>query len=327
MSSRLSLARPPHEPPGPRRFGFVLIPGFSLVALSCAVDVLRAARLEAPDAGFAWTLLGPDGAAGAVASSSGVPLPVEPWPSPLDALVVVGGERTHLFRDERLDRALRTAARRGTMIGSLSDGAFLVAATGLFDGVRSTIHWKCQSAYRERHPSLDVRGSILEIDGGRFSCAGGTASLDLMLRLVGRTLGWEAAGRIADNYVHDRLRGEEQMQHESSGFRLVGRSPILAAALTEMEASLEAPLPIGTLASRAGTSIRHLDRVFRRHLGVSPSRHYRDMRLVRASGLLRQSGLSVGEIALACGFGSASHLARHFRAKFGEPPSSYRRGG
>ena len=329
----------PSAAPRPLRFGFVLVPGFSLVALSCAVEVLRAARLEAPDAGFGWALLAPGGEAGLVASSSGIALETVAWPGapapdapsphapdapPPDALAVCGGERTHVFRHAGLEGRLREAARRGAMIGALSDGAFLVAATGLYARARSTIHWKCQSAYRERHPGLDVRASIFEIDGARFSCAGGTASLDLMLRLVSRTLGLEAAGRIADNYVHDRMRGEDQMQHEG-GFRFAGRSAAMVAALAAMEANMEVPLPIAEVARRAGTGPRQLDRLFRRHLGVAPSEHYREMRLVRASGLLRQSDLAVGEIASACGFASPSHLARLFRGRFGASPSEYRR--
>ena len=332
----------------PLRFGFVLVPGFSLVALSCAVEVLRAARLEAPAAGFGWTLLTPNGAQGPVASSSGIALAAEAWRDlgrkerpetgnsvgdgdtrggGWDALAVCGGERTHAFRDRALEAALRDAARAGAMIGSISDGAFLVAATGLFDRARSTIHWKCQSAYRERHPRLDVRASLLEIDGARFSCAGGTASLDLMLRLVARTLGLEAAGRIADNYVHERLRGDDQMQHVSHGFRVAARSRALGHALGAMEAHMERPLSIDELARRAATSPRQLDRLFRRHLGAAPSAHYRDLRLARASGLLRQSDLAVSEIALSCGFNSASHLARHFRTRFGTSPVRYRNEG
>ena len=312
----------------PLRFDFVLVPGFSLVALSCAVEVLRAARLEAPDVGFGWRLLSADGPAGVVASSSGIALETTAWSDAAraDAIAICGGERTHHFRHAELEGRLREAARRGTMVGALSDGAFLVAETGLFDRARSTIHWKCQSAYRERHPGLDVRASILEIDGARFSCAGGTASLDLMLRLVARTLGIEAAGRIADNYVHDRMRGEDQMQHEASGFRFAGRSEAMVSALTAMEGNMETPLPIARVAAHAGTNPRQLDRLFRRHLGTSPSAHYRDIRLVRASGLLRQSDLSISEIAVSCGFTSPSHLARHFRARYGARPSEYRRG-
>lgn len=322
-----SMTTAPDDRLAPRRFGFVLVPGFSMLAVSSAVDVLRAARLDAPGAGFGWALLSPSDADGPVAASSGIRLDAAPRgdPAGFDAVAICGGERTHDFRDADLERWLRRAARSGAAIGSLSDGAFLVASTGLFDRCRSTIHWKCQSAYRERFPGLDIRASLLEIDRARFSCAGGTASLDLMLHFVLRVLGPGAAGRIADNYVHDRLRGDDHMQHEAGGYRMAGRDPVLAAALSLMEANMEQPLPIAQIAARVDVSARQLDRSFHRYLNVAPSAHYRGMRLVRAAGLLRQSGLAIGEIALCCGFQSASHLGRHFRIRYGTTPSVFRR--
>ncbi|MEM1366041.1 MAG: GlxA family transcriptional regulator [Pseudomonadota bacterium] len=319
----------------PTRFGFILIPGFSLLSFSCAVDVLRAACLEAPNAGFSWELLSPHGASSdappSIASSSGISLAVtQPHDmSNFDALIVCGGVRSHAFLQQfsrgELGVKLRAAAMAQRMVGSLSDGAYLVAATGLFDKCRSTIHWKCQSAYREMHPALDVRASLLEIDGNRVSCAGGTASLDLTLHLVARTIGWSAAGRIADNYIHDQMRSDEEMTFASEGFRFVGKATGLGEILTDMEAHIETPLSITELARRHSISPRQLDRLFRRHLGKAPTQHYRKLRLVRAAGLLRQSDLSIAEIAVACGFNSSSHLARTFREEFGKAPLAYRR--
>ena len=307
------------------RVGFLLVPGFSLVALSCAIDVLRAAKLEAPHKNIGWHMLG--GTTGTVESSSGISLDVAGISSTPDLSVVAvcGGDRTHLFQDAGVEGWLKRLARSGVKVGSISDGAFLLARTGLFDRCRSTIHWKCQTAYRELFPHLDARTSILEIDGARFSCAGGTASLDLMLRLLTDVIGPETAGRIADNYVHDTIRGAGQTQTAADAFRFAGRDPLFRRALFLMAQNLEAPIPIATIADRTGVNHRQLDRMFRRHLRCAPSTHYRELRLMRASALLKQSGLSVSEIAAGCGFQSASHLGRHFKQRFGETPSLHRR--
>ena len=203
----------------------------------------------------------------------------------------------------------------------------MVADLGLFDNCRSTIHWKCQLAYRERHPNLDVRPSMLEIDGNRFSCAGGTASLDLMLKFIVASAGEQVAGKIADNYFHDVIRGDgdDQVQHMTSVFRFAGREKLLSDALLLMESHLEEPLSIAEIAQRLNTTPRQLDRLFGRHMAASPSVFYRDLRLTRASGLLKQSMLSVSEIAVGCGFHSASHLSRYFQKKYGETPLRHRR--
>ena len=305
----------------------MLVPGFSLVALSCAVDVLRAAHLEMPEEGFEWRFVSADGA-GRVRSSAGIELDVGSLASApgADAVAVCGGDRTHAFRDGRSEAHLRRQAADGLAIGAISDGAFLVARAGLFRRSRSTIHWKCQTAYREAFPELDIRASLLEIDGARFSCAGGTASLDLMLHFVRQRLGDVAAARIADNYVHDRLRGDDEAQPLAAGLRLTRLDPMLAAAVRIMQRSLEAPTALDAVADELSITPRRLNRLFHRHLGRAPSQHYRLLRLERAAGLLRQSGLSVGEIALACGFQSASHMARHFGPAYGTTPSAFRNG-
>lgn len=316
----------------PTSFVFYLVPGFSLVALSCAIDALRAANVELGQELFSWHVSGSDptdSRAGKVTSSSGLVLDIiAPIDVPdCDIIAVCGGERSHLFDCSHSENWLRQQARAGKVIGSISDAAYILASIGLFDKCRSTIHWKCQLAYRERYPKLDIRPSMLEVDGARFSCAGGTASLDLMLKFIVESAGEQVAGKIADNYFHDVIRGDgdDQVQHMTSVFRFAGREKRLSDALLLMDSHLEMPLSIAQIAKRLNTTPRQLGRLFMRHLAASPSSFYRDLRLTRASGLLKQSMLSVSEIAVGCGFHSASHLSRYFQKKYGETPLRHRR--
>ena len=242
-------------------------------------------------------------------------------------MALCGGERSHLYAHAGVDNWLRAEARKDRMVGSISDGAYVAARAGLFDRVPSTIHWKCLSAYRELYPTLDIRSSIFEVSERRFSCAGGTASLVLMLHFVSRTLDDHIAGRIADNYFHDVIRGDDQVQQMASAFRFAARNSQLSKALHLMEANLEEPLSIGEIADEVHQSHRQLDRLFRKYLNASPAEHYRDLRLHRASGLLKQSGLSITEIAQSCGFHSASHLSKFFVRKFNITPGQHRRSG
>jgi transcriptional regulator GlxA family with amidase domain len=78
------------------------------------------------------------------------------------------------------------------------------------------------------------------------------------------------------------------------------------------------------MASFAGISPRHLDRLFQTRLETSFLHHYRHLRLGHARNLLRQSALSVTEIAFACGFASSSHFARCYRGQFGTTPTAER---
>ncbi len=321
----------------PVQVEFALVPGFSLVALACAVDALRAANLVLGRSAYQWRLCadpgdpGDPGFADGVPSSSHIRLPAAALAAKgvagaaPDLFAVVGGERSHDYRSPALARALTRAAVRGARIGSISDGAFVVAAAGLFDGYRSTIHWKCLDAYRERFPDLDIRTSIFEIDRNRFSCAGGTTSLDLMLTFVMEAHGGEAASQVAENYVHDRIREAAQEQHVTAAIRMAGRNRHLAEAILLMERHLEDPLSVDQIAGAAGLSARQLTRLFHSHLGRSTGQFYLDLRIDRAASLLRQTGMSVSEIAVGCGFLSASHLGRHLKRRHGATPGQWRR--
>ena len=316
------------------RVEFALVPGFSLLALSCAVDALRAANLVLGRTAYAWRLsadLGDTSSTGSVPSSSQIRLPAMPLPerraggTTPDLFAVVGGERSHNYDSQALAGTLMQAAWRGARIGSISDGAFLVAATGLFDGYRSTIHWKCLDAYRERFPDLDIRTSIYEIDRNRFSCAGGTTSLDLMLTFVMEAHGATAASLVAENYVHDRIREAAQEQHVTAAIRMAGRNRHVAEAVLLMERHLEDPLPVGQIAGAISISARQLTRLFRSRLGRSPGQFYLDLRIDRAASLLRQTSMSVSEVAVGCGFQSASHLGRYLKRRHGVTPGQWRR--
>ncbi len=319
----------------PVRVEFFLVPGFSLVALSCAVDALRAANPVLGRRAYEWRLTADPGerlSGDGVPSSSHIRLPAEALAdrgasgANPDLIAVVGGERSHDYTSPALAGSLKRAAGRGARIGSISDGAFPVAAAGLFDGYRSTIHWKCLDAYRERFPDLDIRTSIFEIDRNRFSCAGGTTSLDLMLTFVMDAHGAETASLVAENYVHDRIREAAQEQHVTAAIRMAGRNRHLAEAILLMERHLEDPLSVDRIADAAGLSARQLTRLFRSHLHRPPGQFYLDLRIDRAASLLRQTGMSVSEIAVACGFQSASHLGRHLKRRHGTTPGQWRRG-
>lgn len=307
-------------------YAFVLVPRFSLLALSSAVEALRAANVAANQPLYRWLLVSAD--PGPVESSSGLVMEAADLVSATqaDVIAVCGGERSHDYGPGELLHWLGRQAARGCQMGALSDGSFVAAAAGLFDEAPSTIHWHCLDTYRERHPALDIRASVFELDHRRFSCAGGTAALDLMLTMIQKQHGQSLAATVADTYIHDRIREAGSTQRISSYFELLRHSRPLAEAVRLMETHVESPLRVGTIATRLNLSLRQLDRLFQRRLGTAPSVHYRNLRLARGRRLLLQSNLQVDALATATGFSSSAHFARCFRAVYGVSPRDCRRG-
>lgn len=306
-------------------YQFVLIPRFSLVAFACAIDALRGANQVLGENYYQWQAVSVEGKS--ILSTSAIAVPTETLKGKKQAEVITicGGDSSHVYENSQLTNWLHERAKEGARIGSISDGAFVAAAAGLFDRVPSTIHWKCYDAYRERFPDLEIKPSIIEISPSRFSCAGGTSSLDLMLHFIREVHGSEITSQVAANYFHDTIRDGSREQHVTNAFRIASRNPLLADALLLMEDNLETRLTISEIAKKLGISRRQLDRIFKRDIKQSPQHFYRYLRLTRASGLLLQTGMSVTEISLACGFQSASHLSKFFQKQHGMTPGAYRR--
>ena len=87
---------------------------------------------------------------------------------------------------------------------------------------------------------------------------------------------------------------------------------------------LSEPLTLVEIADHAGLSRRQIERLFRHHMGRSPARYYLEIRLDRARHLLLQSILPVVEVAIACGFVSASHFSKCYRELYGRSPQQER---
>ncbi|MEM9668788.1 MAG: GlxA family transcriptional regulator [Pseudomonadota bacterium] len=311
---------------GQQSFAFITVPSYSLLALASAIDGLRAANVVLERKGYIWGIFSAHNDAALGQASCGLSLQSRPLIEAADAdvLVVCGGDQSHNFENPALTNILRAAKKRGAKIGALSEASFILAAAGLFNGRRSTIHWKCQHAYRERFPDLDIRSSLFEIDGPVFSCVGGTSALDLILNMVIADHGADVASLVAENYHHDAIRTQDQRQKMSTVLKHAGSSPDLIRALYLMEANIEEPLSIQILCQRLSLSNRHLDRVFKRYLGAGPQAFYRKIRLERAAQLLSQTSLTVSSIAVACGFSSSSHLSKFFHRDYGVAPMAYR---
>lgn len=312
--------------PRPQRYVFLLLERFTMISFSAAIEPLRLANRIAGRPLYEWWLVGESG--GAVACSNGARLVLDAGLTDTargDTILVCGGLDIARAASRPVLAWLRREARRGTRIGALCTGAWLLAEAGLLDGRRATIHWENQDGFAEKFPEVTLIRTVFVEDGNRLTAAGGTAAIDMILRQIARDHGAELAGRVADQMIHTAIRSEEDHQRLSAPIRIGARHPRLAQIVARMEANIEEPISPARLAQEAGMSPRQLERLFARYLGRSPKRYYMEIRLERASNLLAQTEMSVIEIALACGFASAAHFSKCYRATYGSTP--YRQRG
>ena len=315
----------------PETIGFFLVPNFSMIAFTSAIEPLRMANRMSGEDLYRWVLISKDG--GSVTASNGIG--VEPHAAmdevnkggdglTVPSIAVVSGIEAERYKDRDVFAWLRRQDRKGTDIGALCTGSHVLARAGLLDGHRCTIHWENLPGFREEFPEIEVTDDLFAIDRDRFTCSGGMAALDMMLHLVARQHGSDLATQVSEQCIVDRIRGGEDHQRMPIGVRLGVYHPKLLDTIRLMEAQLEEPLSQAELARHVGLSRRQIGRLFIKHLGRSPAQYYRELRLERARHLLHQTDLPVIEVAMACGFVSASHFSKCYRQRYGSTPHEER---
>ena len=305
--------------------GFLLVPDFALMSYTAAIEPLRAANLLSEKTLYRWWHAAPSGEP--VTASNGVAIIPDcdtRTERGADIVFVCAGGNPATFDDRATFSWLRRLARKGTVLGGISGGSFLLARAGRLENRRATLHWEHLPAFREAYPHVSVVPSLFEIDGNRITCSGGISALDMMVALIEREHGRPLAAAVGDWFLHTHLREGDGPQRLDLRHRLGIADEKVLRVLGVMEMNLEHPISRSDLAYEAGISLRQLERLFHEYVGHGIHQHYRWLRLKRARHLLRETSLPVFDVALATGFASASQFSRAYAQTFSETPSHTR---
>ena len=305
----------------PRRFVFVLMENFTLLSFSSALDALRIANRMSGKTLYKWTFIGEN--EGVVSCSAGTQFKLDNSLIELhrdDTILLCGGTSIQEATTKKLIGWLRREARRGLIIGGLCTAAYPMAKAGLLDEKKATIHWENQDSFAEEFLEVELTKTVFVCDGNRYTTAGGTSSIDLLLKIIADEHGEELANAVADQMIYSSIRTDQDTQRLSVPTRIGVRHPKLSKVIQMMEINIEEPISPSILAKDVGMSTRQLERLFRRYLDRSPKRYYMELRLQKARNLLMQTDMSVINVALACGFASPSHFSKCYRAHYDTTP-------
>lgn len=316
----------PLPTPMPEDFHFLLMPGFSALGFMSAVEPLRVANRFRSEL-YRWHVLSADGAP--VAASNGIPVAAQAAYADVErvgTVFVVAGFDPLVCYTRALADWLRRQNRHDATLGGIDTGSFVLAEAGLFDPSHPlTLHWEALAAFRERYPDLKATQELFEIGERRITCAGGTASIDMMLDLIGRRHGADLAAAISEQFVVSRIRQRSDSQRLEIAARYGVHNRKLIQVIGTMQRHMENPLGPDALAGEVAITRRQLERLFSATLNDTPTRFYLNLRLDRARELLQQTDMSITSVCVACGFESPSHFSRTYRARFGTSPRSDRR--
>ena len=309
------------------RHALLLLPGGTLLALAGASEVLRVGNALLGGRSIEVQLLSRDG--GAVRCAGGELLSCDGAldNEDLASLYVIAdglpsAVDAHWARHS-LGRVGAAIDRRGGVIGGIGCGAAWWAQAGLMDAYRCSVQALYAAEMANSWPRVMVSTAHHVHDRNRWTSAGGSAAIELLIRWFGQRFGERVQLQLLAHFGLERLRLEHERQSESAAAR-AGGSAKLAEAVALMQANLGEPLSTEDIAGLVGVSRRQLERLFKQHLDTLPSRWYLEQRLQRARRMLQQSSQSILQIGLSCGFTSGAHFSNAYRNVFARTPRDER---
>lgn len=300
---------------------FVLVPKFTMLAFTSAIEPLRMANQLTGQVLFRWQTYSEDGKP--VVCSNGVPVVPD---GPLSAaqpggyVLICSGVEPESNTTAAIADWVRSQWRRGRTVGGLCTGAYALAKAGILKGRRFTLHWENISGFTEAYPEIEPARQVFCIDDRIVTCAGGVAAADLMLKLIHDRFGARLSQEVMNMALLTQRRTEDDEQTTSLAARLGTRNEKLIKAVAFLEARIEEEFDLDGCADHIGVSRRQIERLFNRYLGVTPVRYMNDLRLQHGRALLAETDMSVTDVAIACGYASSSHFSKSFRKKYGVSP-------
>ncbi|MGE8473982.1 MAG: AraC family transcriptional regulator, partial [Paraburkholderia hospita] len=231
------MPRPSSSPARTTQVAIVALPPVSMSGVGPIVDALNLANEIDGRALYRWQ----------VCSWDGRPVPLAggaQWPADTafgDAIscdwLILVSERFQQFADYRMFLAsLSRVGQRTPLVTGIHHGVWWLAMAGQLSGYRVSVNWETYQQFTEQFERSIVTQQIFEIDHDRATCAGGQATVDFMLAMIGREHGPELADRIADTMGVGTLRSGEERQRIPFVTAPGERHPRLNDALLLMEA-------------------------------------------------------------------------------------------
>ncbi len=212
----------------------------------------------------------------------------------------------------------------GSILCSLVTGSYFLAEAGLLDGRDATTHWYYFDDFESRYPRVRLeRKRFITLDNNLYCTGSVNAARDVTLHLVEEIFGTGIASDIAKHFTHEIKRSYESMllgyQQQDTH-----HDELIIKIQEWIQGNYQHAVQIDELASRFKISVRSLNRRFKAATRTTPVQYLRETRIDHSRQLLKQSNLTIAEIAFTVGYTDTSHFGSLFRQDTGVTPSEYR---
>ncbi len=297
---------------------FVLFDQFSNHVFANALEPMRAANTFLNRKAYNWSIATLDGKN--VSSSADLSVAPDQTFGGLsrgDILILLPGYDFQRLSTPALDRRLRAAATRFDTLIGIDTGAWLLASAGLLDGRPATIHHDEFDTFAEAFPDVHARRERWIDDNDRVTTGGAVTAFELMTHLISRTHGTALTLQISALFAVPDTTFPRPMEPPKGDIRV-------RRALAAMEENIEDPWPLPDIARTAGCRQKELEKRFMAAFGATPQRVYQRIRLNAAYKMVKNTTMSVAEIAARTGYRDSAAFTRAFKTTFETTPRALR---
>ncbi|ROS05066.1 AraC family transcriptional regulator with amidase-like domain [Sinobacterium caligoides] len=228
-------------------------------------------------------------------------------------------------RNDEVSQLLRLSYQRKTQICSVGTASCFLAEAGLLDNKPATTHWYFMDAFAHRYPEVKLQRAHLITQADNLYCVGSVNSVaDLMIHFIEQFYDRATAREVESHFSPEIRRTYKEHSFVEGEVSSHGDESVIQAQQWLLE-HYQQHLDSTQLAAHCGLSVRSFNRRFRAAAGMTPGEYLAKVRVDIAQGLLKDSNLSIAEVAFAVGYQDSSHFSRLFKQLLGQPPSSYRK--
>lgn len=219
---------------------------------------------------------------------------------------------------------LLNSYKKGTRIGAMCTGTFVLAETGLLDGKTATTNWLFVNKFRSRFPNVILKPERILTEDDGLICSGAiTAMYNLALYVI-EIFGSRELSRECSQVLLVDPNRKSQLPYMATAFRKDHGDDQILKAQQWIEDNFSSKFTLDDVADLVGMSHRNFKRRFKQATGENPLRYLQQLRLEMAKSLLEKSMESIEIITQDIGYEDSRTFRRLFRQYTSLSPREYR---
>jgi len=235
-----------------------------------------------------------------------------------------GNPNAIVQRHPEISAWLHAQHSAGATICSVGTGSYFLAEAGLLNERTATTHWYYFDDFQARYPRVKLQRKRFITHAERLYCTGSVNAVrDVMLHFVEQLFTAQVADEVSHHFTHELKRSYDSMLLATEEKDTHHDEQIIKIQ-EWMKKNFQKDIQLAALARQFDISVRSLNRRFRVAAGQTPIQYLQEVRLEQAKSLLKQSNLSIAEIAYAVGYQDTSYFSSLFKRLNAISPHQYR---